>query len=86
MKPGSSRSKVGGRFGDDQLVVAVTARPVDGAANDAVTRAVADALGLRPRQVSLVSGHTARSKVLEVDVDDTEVATVAALVVGLLGS
>jgi hypothetical protein len=48
-----------------------------------VIKAVADALGLRPRQVSLVSGHTSRSKVLEIDVtDDDEAAarlTLAAL-------
>ena len=84
VKPASSRAKVGGSYGDDQqLVVAVSAAPVEGAANDAVIKAVADALGLRPRQVSLVSGHTSRSKVLEIDVtDDVEAAarlTLAAL-------
>ena len=41
-----------------------TARPVDGAANAAVERAVAGAFGVAPRAVRLVSGPTGRSKVL----------------------
>ena len=63
--PGSSRTRVGGLRGD-RLVVAVTARPVDGAATDAALKAVADAFGLRAREVRLVSGATARDKVVEV--------------------
>jgi uncharacterized protein len=84
VKPGSSRVRVGGSYGDDrQLVVAVNAPPVDGAANDAVLAAVTEALGVRRRQVVLVSGHTARTKVLEVDSDDE--AALRALVETLLG-
>ena len=66
-KPGASRNRVGGSYGpDDALVVAVTARAVDGKANDAVVRAVADALGCRAADVSIASGHTARTKILDV--------------------
>ena len=72
VRPGASRTKVGGSYGDDppQLVVAVNAPPVDGAANESVMRAVASALGVRPNRVSLVSGHTARTKVLAIEVED----------------
>lgn len=49
--------------------MSVSARAVDGAATDAVCRAVADAFGVRVREVRLVSGATARTKVLDVDVD-----------------
>lgn len=68
VKPGASRARVGGAYGTGELTVAVNAPPVDGAANEAVLQAVADALGLRPRQVRLISGHTARRKVLALDV------------------
>ncbi len=84
VKPGASRTRVGGRYGDDQLIVAVNAPPVEGAANDAVVAAVADALGIRPRQIALISGHTARSKVLEVQVADEASATALATVADLL--
>jgi uncharacterized protein YggU (UPF0235/DUF167 family) len=40
--------------------------PVDGAANAAVVDEVARWLGLRRHRVHLVSGHTARTKVIEV--------------------
>ncbi|MBK8866765.1 MAG: DUF167 domain-containing protein [Dermatophilaceae bacterium] len=72
VRPAASRTRVGGSYGDgDQrsLVVAVTARAVDGAATEAVLVAVADAFGVRRREVDLVSGATHRTKVLEVDID-----------------
>lgn len=73
VKPGSSRTWVGGGYGDPPaLVVAVNAPAVDGRANDAVVRALADALGCRPVDVEIVSGHTARTKVVRVEGDVTE--------------
>lgn len=52
---------------DGALSVWVRARPVDGAANAAIERTLAQALGLRPRQVRVVAGHTARQKTIEID-------------------
>jgi uncharacterized protein YggU (UPF0235/DUF167 family) len=69
VRPGSSRTRVGGRYGDAPdapLLVAVSARAVEGAATDAVLRAVADALGVRPRQVTLLRGATTRDKLLQI--------------------
>lgn len=76
VRPGSSRTKVGGAYGegpDAPLLVAVTARAVDGAATEAVLRALAEALGVRPRQVRLVHGTSSRDKLVEIDdpPDDT---------------
>ncbi|MBO9554272.1 DUF167 domain-containing protein [Cellulomonas sp.] len=65
VRPGASRTSVGGLHGD-RLVVAVTARAVDGAATEAALRALAEALGVRPRHVTLVSGATSRDKLVEV--------------------
>jgi uncharacterized protein YggU (UPF0235/DUF167 family) len=73
VRPGASRTAVGGVHAG-RLVVAVSARAVDGAATQAALDALARALGLRPRQVWLVSGATSRDKLVEVDADEVEVA------------
>jgi uncharacterized protein (TIGR00251 family) len=79
VKPGSSRVWVGGAYGDGrEIVVAVHAPPVDGAANDAVITALAAALDVRPSDLSIVSGHTARSKVLSLRVDSSRAAEISA--------
>ncbi len=49
----------------DRLSVALAAAPVDGAANDALERAIAEHFGLPRRDVSLVVGKKSRSKVIE---------------------
>lgn len=65
VKPGSARTAVGGRYGD-ALVVAVTARAVDGKATEAALRALAEAFDVARREVSLVAGATSRDKVVEI--------------------
>jgi uncharacterized protein YggU (UPF0235/DUF167 family) len=65
VKPGFSRTAVGGHHGGE-LIVRVSERAVDGAATTAALKAVAEALGLRPYEVTLLSGITSRSKVLEI--------------------
>ena len=79
VRPGASRTQVGGRYGDatdptSPLVVAVSARAVDGAATDAVLTAVAAALGVRTRQVTLVRGRTSRDKLLEISEPPADLA------------
>ena len=65
VKPGYSRTDVGGHHGGE-LVVHVKERAIDGAATNAALKAVAEALGLRPYEVTLVSGLTSKSKLLEI--------------------
>jgi uncharacterized protein YggU (UPF0235/DUF167 family) len=68
VRPGASRTVVGGSH-DGALVIRVGARAVDGQATEAALQALAKALGVRRREVVLVTGATSRSKV--VDVPDT---------------
>lgn len=77
VRPGASRTRVGGRYGEGEesaLVVAVSERAVGGAATEAVLAAVAKAFGVRRRHVELVTGATARTKVVRIEVDGTEKA------------
>jgi uncharacterized protein len=64
VSPGSGRSAIVGRHGD-AWKVRVTAPPEHGRANDAVLRLLADALSLPRERLTLVSGHSARDKIVE---------------------
>lgn len=63
--PRASRSAVVGEH-DGALKVRVAAPPVEGAANEELTRFVAKALGVPSRAVAIVGGHTSRTKVVRV--------------------
>jgi uncharacterized protein len=63
---------VGGRYGDATLVVAVQAPAVDGRATEAALKALAKSLGIATRDVTLVSGATSRTKLVEVSGDHAE--------------
>jgi len=85
VRPGASRTKVGGRYGEPpQLVIAVTARAVEGAATEAVRRALAEALGLRNADVTLFAGATSRDKVFDVDVREGGESAIADRLTALL--
>jgi uncharacterized protein YggU (UPF0235/DUF167 family) len=75
VRPGASRTVVGGDH-DGALVVRVSARAVDGRATEAALAALADAFGVRRRHVTLVSGTTSRTKVVDVVGDDERLRTV----------
>jgi len=77
--PRASRVAVGPAVGD-RLRVAVTAPPVDGAANAAVVDALARAFGVRRAAVRIVRGETGRRKTVEIDGGDP--ATLRALLRG----
>lgn len=65
VRPGSPRPRVGGDHGG-ALVVRVSPRAVDGQATAAALAAVADAFGVRRSAVTLVTGATSRTKILDV--------------------
>lgn len=59
--PRSPRTRVDGRRGG-AVLIRLAAPPVDGAANDALLRYLAEALGVPRRSVRLLAGETARDK------------------------
>ena len=64
--PRASRSRVIG-VQDGALKVALTAPPVDGAANEALRKLLAKTLGVAKSDVEIVRGDRARIKVLRVN-------------------
>src|SRR3712207_159687 len=77
VRPGAGRNRVGGCYEGPHgpaLIVAVGAPAVDGKATEAVRRALAGALGLRPADVELRLGATSRDKVFTVAAADDRVA------------
>lgn len=66
VRPGAARTEVGGERAG-ALIVRVTARAVDGRATEAALAAVARAFGVRRRAVTLITGASSRTKVVDVD-------------------
>jgi uncharacterized protein (TIGR00251 family) len=65
VQPRASRTELAGQHGD-ALKVRVAAPPVDGAANDALVRFLADVLGVARSAVSIEAGGTGRAKIVRV--------------------
>lgn len=74
VQPRASRNQVVGADGE-ALKVRLTAPPVDGAANQALVKFLAKALGVSKGRLSLVSGQKSRHKLLRVEgLDPSQVA------------
>jgi uncharacterized protein (TIGR00251 family) len=55
--------------------IRLTAPPVDGAANEALIRFLADTFSVTRSQIEIVSGHTSKNKIVRIDgvgKEDTE--------------
>lgn len=66
VQPRASRSEIIGQHGA-ALKVRLQAPPVEGAANEALVRLLADSLGVPQRSVRVVAGAISRSKMVEVE-------------------
>ncbi len=66
LTPRAGRNQIDGWDGD-LLRVRVAAPPVEGRANDALLRLLAEALGVPRSQLQLVRGRTSREKVIAVE-------------------
>jgi uncharacterized protein len=65
LQPRASRNEIAGLQGTS-LKVRVTAPPVDGLANEALIELLSKALNTSRRNVCIVSGHTSRTKLIEI--------------------
>lgn len=65
VQPRAARSELGGAHGG-ALKVRLAAPPVDGLANEALVRFLAERLGVPRRNVAIVAGETGRRKVVAV--------------------
>lgn len=65
IQPGAKKTEFAGLHGD-ALKIRLAAPPVDGKANEALIRFIAEKLALPKTAVNIKSGHTSRRKVLEV--------------------
>lgn len=67
LQPRASRDEILGLNEEGSLRVRLKAPPVDGGANEALVQLLAKTLGIRKGSVTLVSGATARNKIIEVE-------------------
>jgi uncharacterized protein YggU (UPF0235/DUF167 family) len=67
VKPGSRKGPLVEVGDDGALTVFVRERAVDGAANDGVIRVLADHFDVPRSRVTIVRGHTSRTKLIDVD-------------------
>jgi uncharacterized protein len=65
LTPRGSRNEVLG-WESDTLRVKITAPPVEGAANKACVEFIAERLGVKRAQVSIISGEKSRDKILRI--------------------
>ncbi len=73
VQPRAKRTEVAGERGE-AIVIKVSAPPVDGRANAAACRLIAQRLGVPARAVRVVRGEKARDKVVRIDGVDAESA------------
>ncbi|EKO40702.1 MAG: hypothetical protein B193_0572 [Solidesulfovibrio magneticus str. Maddingley MBC34] len=66
--PGGAKDALAG-LAEDRLRVRLRAKAVEGQANAALTNFVARCLGLKPRQVRIVSGEKSRKKTLRIETE-----------------
>lgn len=63
--PNARKSEVSGVL-DDALKIRLKAQPIDGKANEALIRYLAEMLGVPKSAVSITHGHTSKRKIIDV--------------------
>jgi uncharacterized protein (TIGR00251 family) len=65
LQPRASRDGIDGLHGD-ALKVKVTAPPLEGRANKALKKLLAEHLGIPPSQIAIIAGQRSREKLVQV--------------------
>jgi uncharacterized protein (TIGR00251 family) len=65
VRPNAKQNKVGGEIAG-RLIVFVQAPAIDGKANDAVAKVIAEHFEVRSRDIKIIRGETNRDKTIEV--------------------
>jgi uncharacterized protein (TIGR00251 family) len=65
IQPRASKNEIIAREGG-ALKIRLTAPPVDGAANEALVRFLADRVSVPKSQIEIISGHTSRDKIIRI--------------------
>ncbi|HJP77163.1 MAG TPA: DUF167 domain-containing protein [Pseudonocardiaceae bacterium] len=79
VKPGAAKQSVGGSYPGPHgpaLIVAVTAPAVDGKANEALRKALADALNIRRAELEIAHGSHGRDKIIAVEAPPGRLKTI----------
>ena len=66
VRPGARRTEIAGKYGEGWKVH-VAAPPVDGKANEAIVRFLAELAGVPKSSVRIVTGLTGSNKIVELD-------------------
>jgi uncharacterized protein len=78
VRAGARKTGFSGKLGD-AWKLQVAAPPVDGKANEAITRFLAKLFGVSASSVRIVTGHTSAAKIVEIEGLDSESAERAIL-------
>ena len=68
VRPNAKQNKVGGEIAG-RLIVFVQAPAIDGKANDAVSKVLAEHFEVRTRDIEIIRGETNRDKTVEINLE-----------------
>ncbi len=67
VKPGSKKGDLVERVGDNELIVYLKARPVEGKANASLIKILAEHFQVTQNQITIKSGTKSRKKLIEIN-------------------
>lgn len=65
-KPRAKENKIE-KIDDSNFIVSVKAAPIEGRANQAITRALAEYFKIPSSKIKIISGHTSKQKIIDIN-------------------